>query len=67
LAITQPVPGPFLLAGDPVYLIQTGVTWRVVRTDSLAPVANRPTVNDARVIAPRPSLSDESPQLDGRL
>jgi len=31
LAITQPEPGPSLAAGDYVYLIQTGGTWRVVK------------------------------------
>lgn len=59
LAITQPEPGPVLVAGDHVYLIQTGGTWRVVK-DQLAPVEPA-----SRTQAPQPEGAHE-PAPQGR-
>lgn len=46
MAITQPEPGPTLSAGAPVYLVQTGATWRVL----------------AQYVPPRPTVTSHPEQ-----
>jgi outer membrane lipoprotein SlyB len=64
MSIVQPEPGPFLGAGEMVYLIQNGATWRVVRImDPGTSAAMAPARDDAR--SARPSLQDAAmPSID---
>lgn len=58
MSIVQPEPGPILGAGEAVYLIQNGATWRVIRAMDTAPAAATPALARDEPRSARPSLQE---------